>query len=235
MRDIPAENEDVEKLFPIAEQALTGMGQALDEMAGFFKNYNKQLLKDGCAKLLQTSEVLVAVQERLLKASTAQPAACPKCGTMNPGGAKRCRNCSAQMPAIVGLSTQTVEYKEQTENSNNYQYTYLVRITEACNSYKSKLIGDSELKREIDFFSGKINKGREDFKAMKDKAKSSDEPMEPQVQATYEGMEKGLDTLSQGVAKLQNFLSSKDAELMESGLDLISQGADLVIRSQYPA
>lgn len=234
MRDIPAENEDVEKLFPIADQALISMGQALDEMAGFFKNYNKQLLKDGCAKLLQSSEILIAVQDRLTKASTAQPAACPKCGAMNPGGTKRCRSCSAQMPAIVGLSTQTMEYKEQTEGSNNYQYTHLMRITEACNSYKSKLIGDSELKREIDFFSGKVKKGLSDFKAMKDKADSSDETMEPQVTSMYENMEEGLNALVQGLDKLSKFLTSKDDELMESGLELLNRGADLMIRAQYP-
>lgn len=234
MKNIPKENEDVEKLIPIAEQALSRMGNALDLMVRFQKNYDKKLLKDGCSELLQSSEVLIAVQERIMKASTAQPAACPNCGTLNPGGAKKCRNCSAQLPEIVGLSTQTMEFKENTENENRGpSYTYLVRLEGAVQSFRRDLIGEEDLKREIDFFAGKVNGGMEQFDQMKKKsAENKEESENPQVQECYAAMGTGLEMLSKGARQLQNFFTSKDALDLDKGLELVSEGAGQMIQAQ---
>lgn len=231
MKDIPKENEDVEKLIPIAEQALNRMGASLDKMAAFLRNYDKQLLKDGCSELLQSSEVLIAVQERMMKASTAQPAACPNCGAMNPGGAKRCRSCSAQMPSIVGLSTQTLEIKENNEEGGiGASYTYLVRLQGACGSYRKELISFDDLKREINFFAEKVKAGKEKFAQMK--KQYADQPHTEQTDLCYKELETGIGKLSEGLGCLNQFLTDKNSDHIDKGLEKIFEGAEAMTYAQ---
>lgn len=236
IKDIPKENDDVEKLLPIAEQALQKMGQALEKMTRFQRSYDKKLLKEGCSELLQSSEVLIAVQERLIKASTAQPAACPNCGALNPGGTKKCRACNAIMPAIVGLSTQTMEIKENVPlETKGPAYTYISRLEGSLNSYKRQLLDQKELKREIDFFAQKVSDGLAQFAEMKKKAAAQTESEESNREAIlslYNDMETGLNTLSRGVKKMQSFFDSQDEQILDEGFDVIVAGATLMIDTQ---
>ncbi|MGM9992033.1 MAG: hypothetical protein ACI376_04175 [Candidatus Bruticola sp.] len=236
IKEIPKENDDVEKLLPIAEQALQKMGAALDKMARFQRGYDKKLLKDGCSELLQSSEVLVAVQERLMKASVAQPSACPNCSALNPGGAKKCRSCGAALPAIIGLSTQTMEVKERTPvESKGPAYTYISRLEGSINSYKRKLLDEKDLKREIDFFSKKVSDGQVQFAEMKKKTAAQPQSSTESAQtlaSLYNDMETGLNTLARGTAKLRSFFDSKDEQILDDGFDIIVAGATLMIETQ---
>lgn len=236
IKDIPKENDEVEKLLPIAEQALQKMGQALDKMTRFQKKYDKNLLKEGCSELLQSSEVLIAVQERLMKASTAQPVACPNCGAINPGGAKKCRACNGILPTIVGLSTQTMEIKENLPLENKGPaYTYIARLEGSLNSYKRHLLDEKDLRREIDFFAQKVADGLTQFGQMKKKAATQSEGQEGNYEAIlslYKDMETGLNTLSRGVKKMQSFFDSQDDQVLDEGFDVVVAGATLMIDTQ---
>ncbi len=232
VREIPKENDDVEKLLPIAEQALQKMGIALDKMKRFQRGYDKKLLKEGCSDLLNASEVLMAVQEKLIKASTAQPAACPNCGALNPGGAKKCRSCGAQMPTIVGLSTQTMEFKENAPTEQKPTFTYLSRLEGSISSYKRQLISEADLKREIEFFAGKVKDGHEQFVKMKQEAVNNPEAQTPQGQALYSAMEEGISTLLEGISQLRSFFNTEDEQILDDGYELIQAGAAKLVDAQ---
>ena len=232
VREIPKENDDVEKLLPIAEQALQKMGIALDKMKRFQRGYDKKLLKEGCSDLLNASEVLMAVQEKLIKASTAQPAACPNCGALNPGGAKKCRRCGAQMPTIVGLSTQTMEFKENAPTEQKPTFTYLSRLEGSISSYKRQLISEADLKREIEFFAGKVKDGHEQFVKMKQEAVNNPEAQTPQGQALYSAMEEGISTLLEGISQLRSFFNTEDEQILDDGYELIQAGAAKLVDAQ---
>ena len=233
LQEIPKENEEVEKLLPIAQQALEQMGQALKEMERFQRGFDKSLLKNGCSRLLQASEVLLAVQERLMKASTAQPAACPHCGTLNPGGAKKCRHCGSKMPQVVGLSTKTMELKENFEpNAQAPSYTYLVRLEGSINSFRRGLLERSDLKREIDFFAGKVAEGRAKFTQLQSQSDRQPEAQTEKGQRAYQMMAQGLNSLESGVAQMRQYFTTEAESDLEKGLELVNAGAEEMIAAQ---
>lgn len=230
LKTSPTENEDVDKLIPVAEKALNAMGNALEEMDSFFRNGDKSKLKHSCEMLLQSGEVLIAVQERLIKASSAQPAACPQCGVINPGGAKTCKECGATLPEIAGIAKQTMEVKEADPNARP-RFAYLSRIEDAVENRIRGAISTAELKKHIDFFAAKARNGRKQFEAMKFPDNLTDEEREAAKRA-YDLLDQGTATTVKGVEKLEAYIKSESLDDLNVGMDLIHKGADLIIDSQ---
>ena len=230
LKTSPTENEDVDKLIPVAEKALNAMGNALEEMDSFFRNGDKSKLKHSCEVLLQSGEVLIAVQERLIKASSAQPAACPQCGVINPGGAKTCKECGATLPEIAGIAKQTMEVKEADPNARP-RFAYLSRIEDAVENRIRGAISTAELKKHIDFFAAKARNGRKQFEAMKFPDNLTDEEREAAKRA-YDLLDQGTATTVKGVEKLEAYIKSESLDDLNVGMDLIHKGADLIIDSQ---
>lgn len=231
MQNIPKENEDVEKLLPVAESALNKMGVALERMSRFTKTYDKNLLKEGCAELLQSSEVLIAVQDRLMKVSTAQPAACPKCGAMNPGGARRCRECDAVMPAVAGLSTQTIEVKENTDNDNRPSFTYLARLEGAIESRKQGLLSIEEFTKEASSFANRARQGCNNFKNI-ERPGNLPEVVKETTDRGYNLMQEGVTAVASGAAKIEAYCQNQELELLDSGWEEINRGAAQMLEGQ---
>lgn len=229
----PRENEDVDKLLPLAERALGRMGQALDEMAVYFTDKKRQHLKDGCEQLLKASEVLVVIQDRLLKASEAKPAACPKCSFLNPGGAKTCLECGAAMPEVIGLSTQTLELKEN--QTSEASYTYLARLQGAVDSFLHNSIGKDELRKHIVFFAGKAKDGKREFEALKFPTEFAEPNEEQAARNAHECLKQGVQYVQQGVAQLEQFLADDNKEHLPEAIEAIKKGANLIADCQQIA
>lgn len=232
LKDSPRETEEVDKLLPVAEKALAEMGRALAEMNTFMKDRNRDHLKQGCANLLQASEILIAVQARLMKITTAQPAACPKCAAINPGGAKTCHKCGANLPEIVGLATQTVEVKENFSTNERPTFTYLARLEGAVESALTGAIAKEELAKQIRFFASKAKAGRAQFEALKMPDSFDSDQAKKLSQQSYRLMDKGTQATLDGVTKMEKYLSSDERTCLEEGLSEVQQGADCIISAQ---
>lgn len=230
LKTSPKESDELDTLIPAAEVALNEMGTALDTMAIFFKDYDRKHLKEGCAALLQTSERLMKIQKRLMTISVAQPAACPKCGVMNPGGVKTCQECGATLPEIIGLSKQTIELREQ--QASRPSYTYLARLEGAVEGKLQNYLSDEELRKQIDAFALRADQGRRDFEKIEMPKDFPDEVTRQIAERSHKLLDDGTMKIVAGTQILRKYFESGDREDLVNGLETIYSGADDIGDSQ---
>ncbi len=230
LKKSPKESDELDKLIPAAEKALEHMGLGLDMMANFFKDRDRNHLKEGCAVLLQSSEKLMKVQKRLMTISVAQPAACPKCGVMNEGGAKTCKDCGATMPEIIGLSKQTIELREQ--QANRPSYTYLARLEGAVEGRLQNYLSVEELKEQVESFAKRAEKGRRDFEQVKLPDKYDDEHTRKICERAHAYVDSGTKKIVEGVQILRHYFESEERDDLVKGLETIYAGSDDINASQ---
>ncbi len=229
----PRENEEVERLLPLAAKALDRMGAALEEMARYFKDRNRDHLKVGCEALLQAGEVLVAVQQDLIQVSVPQGAACPRCGSANPAGARTCARCSATLPEIAGLPNQTMEVRETAPGRP--AYANLMRLESAVEGYTQGTVDKDELRRQVEWFAQKARAGRKQFEALRVPEGFPSEAVRELAAATRDLMDRGTRAVVQGVELLERHLTDQDREHLDRGMDRIRAGADLILQGQEKA
>lgn len=230
LKNSPHESDEVDTLIPAAEKAIEHMGVGLNMMSRFFRDRDRTNLKEGCAILLQSSERLMKVQKRLMAVSVAQPAACPKCGVINPGGSKTCKDCGAIMPEIVGLSKQTIELREQ--QAGRPTYTYLSRLEGAVEGRLQNYLSDDELKEQIEAFAKRAEKGRQDFEKIALPDSYPDEETQNLIERSHQLMDAGTKKIVEGVEQLRNYFTSEDRDDLVKGLETIYSGADDITASQ---
>ena len=230
LKNSPHESDEVDKLIPAAEKALEHMGVGLNMMSRFFRDRDRTNLKEGCAVLLQSSERLMKVQKRLMSVSVAQPAACPKCGVINPGGSKTCKDCGAIMPEIVGLSKQTIELREQ--QAGRPSYTYLAQLEGAVEGRLQNYLSDDELKKQIEAFAKRAEKGRQDFEQISLPDSYPDEETQTLIERAHQLTDDGTRKILEGVSLLRNYFVSEDRDDLVKGLETIYAGADDITASQ---
>ncbi len=229
----PRENEEVERLLPMAAQALDRMGAALDEMARYFKDRNRDHLKVGCEALLQAAEVLVSVQHDLLQAALPQGAACPRCGKANSPGSRTCSQCGATLPEIAGLPNQTMEVRET--DPGRPAFTNMVRLESTVEAYLQGALDRNELRTQVEWFAQKARTGRKAFEAVPTPENLPGEAMRELVAATRDLMDRGTRSVVQGVELLEKHLTSQEREHLDRGMDRIRAGADLILKAQEKA
>jgi len=229
----PCENEEVERLLPLAGKALDRMGAALDEMSRYFKDRNRDHLKVGCEALLQAAEVLVSAQQDLLKAALPQGAACPRCGTANPPGTRTCSKCNATLPEIAGLPNQTIEVREA--GQGRPAFTNMVRLESTVEAYLQGSLDRNELRTQVEWFAQKARSGRKDFEALRTPENLPSQTMRELAAATRDLMDRGTRSVVQGVELLEKHLTSLEREHLDRGMDRIRTGADLILQAQEKA
>jgi ribosomal protein L40E len=229
----PTENEEVERLLPTAAKALDRMGAALDEMARYLRDRNREHLKVGCEALLQASEVLLSSQQALLAAAVPQGAACPRCAAPNPAGSRTCSKCGATLPEIAGIPTQTMEVREAT--SEKTAFANLVRLESALEEFLHGEGEREELRRHVGWFAQKARSGRKQFESMKLPEGFPSEAARQIAQATRELMDRGTRAVVQGVERLEKFFTSDEREDLQSGMERIREGAALILQAQEKA
>lgn len=229
----PSENAAVDELLPTAAKALDRMGASLEEMARYLKDRNREHLKVGCEMLLQTGEVLIRVQEELIRASVPQGVACPRCAADNPAGARACSNCGATLPEIAGLSTQTVEYREP--GAGRPQFAHMVRLESAVEGALQGALGPAELRKQVEWFAAKARSGRKQFEGMKVPDSFPSEEARRVSLETRDLMDRGTKAVVEGADRLEKHLADGDREHLERGMERIRQGADLIMQAQEKA
>jgi len=229
----PTENDEVERLLPTAARALDRMGAALDEMARYLRDRNREHLKLGCEALLQASEVLLSTQQALLAAAVPQGAACPRCATPNPAGARACSKCGATLPEIAGIPTQTMEVREATPERT--AFANLVRLESAVEGFLQGEEKREELRRQVEWFAQKARSGRKQFESMKLPDGFPSEAARQIAQTTRELMDRGTRSVVQGVEKLERFFTRDEREDLQAGMERVREGAALILQAQEKA
>ena len=229
----PRENDDVDRLLPTAARALDRMGASLDEMARYLQDRNRDHLKVGCEALLQAGEVLVSVQDELLKATLPQGAACPRCSAPNEPGARACSACGATLPGVAGLPTQTMELREATPGRPTF--SHLVRLETAVEEHLHGTVDRDELRRQVEWFAQKARSGRKQFEGMRLPEGFPSEEARGVALATRDLMDRGTRAVVDGVERLERYLSDGDRQNLDRGMERIREGADLIMQGQEKA
>lgn len=230
LKKSPKESDELDTLLPQAEKYLAQMGEGLDNMALFFKDRDRKHLKEGCAVLLQASERLVKVQERLMTVSVAQPVACTKCSAMNPGGSKTCQKCGAVLPEIAGLSKQTLELREQ--QAGRPTYAYLSRLEGAVEGRLQGYISVEALRDQVESFAKRAEQGRRNLDQMKAPQNYPDETTREVCQRAHAMLDEGTQKIVAGVNQLRRYFTSEEVEDLVQGMEQIYAGSDIITASQ---
>lgn len=229
----PTENEEVERLLPTAAKALDRMGAALDEMARYLRDRNREHLRIGCEALLQAGEVLVSAQQALLAAAVPQGAACPRCAAPNQAGARACSECGATLPGIAGIPTQTMEVREATPE--RAAFANLIRLESAVEGFLDGQEGRDELRRQVEWFAQKARAGRKQFESLKLPEGFPSQAAREFAQSTRDLMDRGTRAVVQGVERLERFFTSDEREDLQVGMERIREGADRILQAQERA
>lgn len=229
----PTENEEVDRLLPVATKALDRMGASLDEMARYLQDRNRDHLKVGCEALLQAGEVLLKAQEELLRVSVPQGAACPRCGTPNDPGARACSSCGATLPGIAGLPTQTMEVREA--QPGRPTFAHLVRLETAVEGALEGTVDRDELRRQVEWFAQKARAGRKQFEGMKLPDDFPHEEARAVALAVRDLMDRGTRAVVEGVERLERHVADGSREHLQQGLERVRQGADFILQAQERA
>lgn len=229
----PSENAAVDELLPLAAKALDRMGASLEEMGRYLKDRNRDHLKVGCEMLLQAGEVLMNVQEELLRASVPQGVACPRCAADNPTGVRACSKCGATLPEIAGLPTQTMEVRET--GAARPQFAHLVRLETAVEGALQGTVDRAELRKHVEWFAAKARQGRKGFQELKAPDSFPSEDARRIAMETRDLMDRGTKAVVEGVERLEKHLADGEREHLERGMERIREGADLILQAQERA
>ncbi len=232
--------EELEKALPVMETAL-----AQEEVQGALNSFEdfkqgveaayrflveRELIRlsqargfmlDFATRLSGHSQKLRELEEREGKV------VCPRCSEVNEPDRQRCSNCGFALPQNVGsTTTSTFQTREagglDEEKVELLMTSNLVRLYESVNAVHEGRIDDATFIAEIERFETLVNAS---VKGLPAEPAAGDAKATEAANQMYDAFDDGVEYFKQGTEHFRNFLESRDAELLKSGVVAIDQGA----------
>lgn len=178
--------------------------------------------------LLDFANRLTAQRQRLKELEELEgKVTCPRCSEVNEPDRQRCVNCGFALPQNVGSTTTTTFQTREAGGLDEAQEellltSNLVRLYESVNAVHEGRIGDADFVTEIERFETLVNAA---VRGLPPEPNSGDAKQTDAVNQMYDTFEEGVEYFRQGTELFRNFLDSRDAESLKSGVVAIDQGA----------
>lgn len=193
---------------------------------------NLASLDEGLEKAKAAVDYLLDFEDKLANAREAPKVKlCFQCSTENPRSAKYCVKCNFSFPPLQMEEESTMDFRldeSGIQQTGHVMTENVVKMFNAVENIKSGAISMDEFKKTLIWFQQLISKANEEQKKIPDpQSDENPEAMDAFLQFK-ETFIQGVKYMEEGLERLQLFCQNQSPDLLETGMESIFQGGDLL-------